>query len=132
MPVADIMTKNILTVSPSETVGDMHKIFSEKHLHHLLVVEEGELLGLVSDRDVLSVLSPYLNTKVESKKDQFTLTRRAEQIMRTDPPTIGSSATIQDAGMALLDNKVSLLPVVDDGLLVGVLSWKDVMRFMMD
>ncbi len=90
-------------------------------------------MGVISDRDILRIISPYINTKVETEKDLFTLTRTASQLMTKKPITISPQASIRDAAKSLLDNKVSLLPVVnDDGNAIGVLSWKDVMRYIID
>lgn len=133
MAIAKIMTRNLITVSPDDTIEKMEKILNKLPIHHLLVVENNQLLGVVSDRDVLKVLSPYLNTKVQTEKDLFTLTRKAHQIMSRELITIRPSATIQEAARCLIDNNVSLLPVTnEEGEPVGVLSWKDVMRFIVD
>ena len=133
MAVHDIMTTELVTVSPEDTVETMHKMLEAYPIHHLMVVDERRLLGVISDRDILRVMSPYLNSKVESDKDRFTLTRKASQLMNRKPVSINGGASIQQAARTLIESKVSLLPVLDDDdTLVGVLSWKDVMRFIMD
>lgn len=133
MAVADIMTKKLITVSLNETVKKMQEIFEKYPIHHLLVLNKSKLVGIIDDRDLLKITSPYLNTKLESEKDLFTLTRQAHQLMHPNPATINSSASIQDAARSLIKNNVDLLPVVDkDKLAIGVLSWKDVMRFIMN
>ncbi len=133
MAVADLMTKKLITVSLNETVENMQKIFAKYPIHHLLVLNKNQLAGIIDDRDLLKITSPYLNTKLESKKDLFTLTRQAHQLMHPNPATINSSASIQDAARSLIENNVGLLPVVDKGnVAIGVLSWKDVMRFIMN
>lgn len=129
MPVADIMTRRLITVSPDLSIGELQPMFKQFRIHHLLVVEDSQLLGVISDRDVLRNISPFANTSAADKKDAFTLTRRAHQIMSTQLITVESKTGIRDACETLLKGQVSLLPVVDDGKLVGVVSWKDILRY---
>lgn len=131
MPVADIMTRRIISVSAGATVEELAEMFQRFRIHHILVVDGRQLLGVVSDRDVLRFTSPYVNTHVASEKDRFTLTRKAEKIMTGNPVTLRDDAGIRDAAKRFLEFNVSLFPVVDkSGALVGVLSWKDVMRYI--
>lgn len=129
MPIADIMTRKLITVSPELSIGELQPMFKQFHIHHLLVVEDRRLVGVISDRDVLRNVSPFVHTSAEEKKDSFTLTRKAHQIMSTKLVTVESKMGIRDACDQLLKGGVSLLPVVDHGKLVGVVSWKDILRY---
>ena len=61
---------------------------SRAHFRHLLVLEEGELVGVISDRDLFRAISPYLGSEAEMSRDTETLTKRAHQIMTRQPITI--------------------------------------------
>lgn len=129
MALTDLMTKNLITVEPEDSIEQLYNIFNSTPIHHILVVEGSKLLGIVSDRDVLKSVSPFVNTKAEEPKDRFTLNRKARQIMNASPITINETDSIILAAKTLLDNKVSLLPVVDENQIIkGVLSWKGVMK----
>lgn len=128
MPVSDIMTRKLITVTPQRTVGELQPLFALHRIHHLLVVHEGKLVGVVSDRDVLRSISPFANTQAAEQKDAFTLSRKAHQIMNKNVVSVTSTTSIRDACATLLDNGKSLLPVIDDGKLIGVLSWKDILK----
>ena len=131
MALADIMTKNVISVSPEETVEGMHQILSKRPIHHLLVIENDILVGIVSDKEIYQTRSPFANTKVQTERDIFTLNRKAHQIMKKKPPTISVHSGIRVAGAEFLKYDVSLLPVVDiDNKVIGVLSWKDVIRYI--
>ncbi|MDO6424230.1 CBS domain-containing protein [Saccharophagus degradans] len=133
MSIKKMMTTRLITVSPTDTVGRLSEIFAKLPIHHVLVVEADKLIGVVSDRDVLRNISPFVNTKAEEAKDTFTLTRQAKQIMSKKPVTIRVDRPVREAGKLMLEKKVSLLPVVDENeQLIGVLSWKDVMRFIVE
>jgi acetoin utilization protein AcuB len=129
MPIADIMTRKLITIAPDLAISELQPMFRQFDIHHLLVVEEGRLVGVVSDRDVLRNVSPFVHTLAEDKKDSFTLTRKAHQIMSTQLVTVESTAGIRSACERLLNGGVSLLPIVDNGKLVGVVSWKDLLRY---
>ncbi len=133
MPIEDIMTTKVLTITPKHTVGEMSKIFKSMSLHHLLVVENNKLLGVVTDREVLKVISPFINTKHETARDKLTLSYTAQQLMSKKLITIGPKASIREAGRLLLENKIYLLPVInEDETLIGVLSWKDVLQHIIN
>ncbi len=133
MAVKKIMTEKLVTVSPNDTVKHMQNALEKHNIHHLLVIDNKNLVGVISDRDILRILSPYIDTRVETEKDLFTLTRTAGQLMSKKPITISPQASIRDAARSLLENKVSLLPVVNDnGHAIGVLSWKDVMQYIIE
>lgn len=129
MPVADIMTRKLITIAPDLSIGEIQPMFNQFRIHHLLVVEDGHLVGVISDRDVLRNISPFAHTNAAEKKDDFTLTRKAHQIMSKNLISVSSKAGIRDACDVMLKGGVSLLPVVDHGKLVGVLSWKDILRY---
>lgn len=131
MPVSDIMTSKLITVSPQLTIGELHPMFKKYGIHHLLVVADHLLIGIVSDRDVLRNISPFVFTSASEKKDEFTLTRKAEQIMTKNLITVTPDTSISEACATLLKNGVSLLPVLDDQQLVGVVSWKDILKYFL-
>ena len=75
----EIMSRRIVTVELDDTLEAIKKIFDSTKFHHLLVVEEGKLWGVISDRDLLRALSPFIGTTVESARDAATLRKRVHQ-----------------------------------------------------
>lgn len=128
MQVATIMTTRVVTVEMDDRLSLIRDIFNQARFRHLMVMEEGELLGIISDRDLLRALSPYLDSAAEQARDTETLNRRAHQIMTRQPVTVSPHQTLAYAARLMLDKKVSCLPVLDRGTLVGVLSWKDLLK----
>lgn len=132
MLVREIMTTRVATVSMDDRLNVIKEIFEQAHFRHLLVVEEEALVGVISDRDLLRALSPYLDTDAEMTRDIDTLNRRAHQIMSRQPITIAPDRPLQEAARVMLERHVSCLPVLEDGTLVGILSWRDLLRVMFD
>ena len=130
MQVHAIMTRQPARVDPDATLMEIRGYFSSRGIHHLLVVEGERLVGVISDRDVLRAVSPFLDTYAEDYRDAGTLTRAAREIMSRDPITIGPEATVEEAAATLLEYEVSCLPVVSEGGDVeGILTSKDVLKY---
>ena len=130
MLIKEIMTTRVATVSMDDRLGVIKEIFGQAHFRHLLVLEEEVLVGVISDRDLLRALSPYLDTDAEMNRDTETLNRRAHQIMSRQPITISPERSLQEAASIMLEQHVSCLPVLENGALVGIVSWKDLLRVM--
>lgn len=131
MSVKKIMNPNPVVVGMEDTVARMRELFEEHRFHHLLVTERGILKGIVSDRDILKALSPYVGTASEQTRDTSTLFRRAHQVMTRDPITISPEASLADAISLFNRNKISCLPVVSQGNQpLGMVSWRDILKTM--
>ena len=129
--LAKLMSTKLVYVGPDETIGEMHKLLDALPIHHLLVMEGGVLLGVVSDREIYKHMSPFANTKLESQKDRFSANLPAARIMKKNIITVNVHAGVREAADKMVKNNESLLPVVDDaGRVIGVLSWKDILRFI--
>ena len=128
MTVDGIMSREVVTVSPDTALMDIRRRLQEGGFHHMLVVEEGELCGVISDRDVLRAISPFLDTYSEEHRDVQTLALPAQEVMRTDPITVTPETDIEEAAHLLLDHDISALPVVEDNELVGIVTTKDLLN----
>ena len=130
MDVQNIMTTTLTTVSPDQKVGDLFRLFKEVNYHHVPVVEENKLVGIVSDRDVSQNLSHFFRDDAEENKEIDLWTRPVVDIMSVDLVTIEKDTSIDCASILLLENNISCLPIVDEDLnLEGLLTWKDILQY---
>ena len=129
MKISSIMTKEVTTVNMDISLKGICGIFEDKKFHHLLVVEDDELRGVISDRDVLKALSPFLNTPAEQARDLATLDKRAHQIMSRKPATVTKDASAKDAVRLMFQKNISCLPVMSsDGRIEGIVTRKDLLH----
>jgi acetoin utilization protein AcuB len=129
MKIASIMTPRVATVEMDDTLRTINGIFCCAKFHHVLVVDNKKLVGIISDRDLLKASSPFLETPAERPQDLARLTRKAHQIMSREPVTTSGETTITEAVQLLLENNVSCLPVVSaDGQIEGIITWKDLIN----
>lgn len=130
MFVKEVMTTDPAVLNPAQTVDEVHRILSIEHYHHLPVVADGKLVGLVSDRDLSRTLSPFIGTDQERSVDRRQLRLNVSDIMSTDLVTVDLHTSLDYASILLLEHNISCLPVVDDSLsLAGLLTWKDILQF---
>jgi acetoin utilization protein AcuB len=130
MDLRSIMTTRVVTVELDDQLEVVKQIFDSMKFRHLLVVDPGhKLCGVISDRDLLRALSPYVGTASENARDTATLRKRVHQIMTRKPITLAPEATVADAISLFLSHRVSCIPIVDkDFKPVGIVSWRDVLK----
>ncbi len=132
MIVSEIMTTKVITIEMDDTLGQIQKIFEKHKFHHLLIVEDGELIGIISDRDVLKEISPHVNTISEDSRARQTLKKKAHQIMSRKPITVEPDTLVDDAASIMLKKNISCLPIVSpSGNIDGILSWKDILKCLL-
>ena len=109
LEVRHLMTREPVVIPLTMTLEEMTALMQERRLHHLLVCgRDGELLGVISDRD----LRPYRGAT-------------AQQLMTSPPLTAAPDTPLNPAITFLLNENISCLPVVDNGRLCGVLTTTD-------
>ena len=132
MYVGRIMHKHLVTVPPDTNLKKAKDIIQEKRINHLLVVkEDGNLVGIVSDRDVRqSWASPATALSVHELNyllNQLTV----EMIMVKKIITISPGTTIERAAYIMQENRINALPVIESGKLVGIITSTDVMGVLL-
>ncbi len=129
MPIADIMSRHVITVTIDDDVAALRKLFDEYRFHHLLVVDDDRLVGVISDRDVLREVSPFIGTLGERTQDLATLRKKAHQVMSRKLVVAHHDDELAEAVERMLNHSVSCLPVVTPNRQVeGIVSWKDLAR----
>lgn len=124
------MTRKVVTVEMDDTLLTISMIFENVKFHHLLVVENKKLVGVVSDRDFLREVSPFLGKVIETTRDLDTLKKKVHQIMSRNPVTVSPETSIEAAAGLLLEKNISCLPVISSrDSIEGIVTWKDILKF---
>ena len=131
MLVKNWMSKDVVTVDVNDSMQDATKLLKQHNIRGLPVMKNGELVGVVTDRD-LKRASASDATTLEIHELLFLISKiKVKEIMAKDPITIPVDSTIDEAAEILLDNKLSAAPVVDDkGQVVGIITQTDIFRVM--
>ena len=131
MQIAKIMTEHPMVIDMDMSLSRIKWIFDNHPFRHLLVADNNELVGVISDRDVLAHLSPTVGTIKESSKDTLLLNKRAHQVMATQPLHLFPQDDVFEAIKIFYLNKISCLPIVDENKKpVGVITTHDVFKVL--
>ncbi len=129
--VEKIMSGRVAVLSFDDTLLTAQGIFSSAKFRHLPIVDEvGNITGIISDRDVLRLSSPFFGTINEQHRDREIMSRKVGVIMTRNPVCIDIGETVINAVRLMNHWKISCLPVVENGgaKLLGIVTWKDVVR----
>ncbi len=122
--VRDWMTGNLATLSPEVSVAEALTVCRERRIRHIPILEEGRLVGIVSDRDLRDA-SPALGDPERAR----TLRKiRVGDVMTREVITVDPQDSIENAAQQMYELKIESLPVVAEEELLGIVTSSDVMR----
>jgi acetoin utilization protein AcuB len=108
------MQKQVRTIKPTEPASMAKELFRRYDIHHLVVVDKKDVVGLLADRDLMDV-------------DSDTIVQRA---MAHPVVTITPDETVRKAAALMTGHVIGSLPVVDDGKLVGIVTTFDLVSLL--
>ncbi len=129
--VGSIMSSPVHTVQMDDFLYTAKGVLDTHRCHHVVALDRTKVAGVVSDRDVLRALSPFVgNDSMERSQDANTMKRRIHQIMSRMPITINARDLVAVAAQRMIDKHVSSLPVLsEEGALVGIVTTRDILRW---
>jgi len=118
--VADVMTRKTVTLSPHHGFAEAVSLMADRHFRHVVVVDTGgQILGVISDRDILRTLARTSNWQ----------TKDVSQIMTRDPVTVKRETPLSVAVAKIVAKRINCLPVLDDeGKVCGILTSTDLLK----
>ncbi|ETX10551.1 hypothetical protein MUS1_15090 [Marinomonas ushuaiensis DSM 15871] len=126
MKAQDIMIKSVICVDIDGRLPDIKKIMENHKFHHLPVTDNGKLVGIISDRDLLRLISPFIDGLSEQPRDLDTLNRVAHQVMTRQPIAVKAETPIEEVLAWFKRVDISCLPVIDEEeQVIGMISWRD-------
>jgi len=129
MSLTKIMSTNLLTLEMDDDLSKAKAIFEQHSIHHILVLNDKELVGVVTDRDIYKHLSPTIGTKNETPRDHSMLQKKLHLIMNRNLITAKEEVNLNEAVLLFYDNHISCLPIVNDKMEpVGIISWRDILK----
>lgn len=129
MSIKSLMSTDLVTLDAYDTLEQVKKIFELVTFHHILIVENEKLVGILSDRDYFKSVGPRLGTIVETERDKLPLNKKVHQVMNRKLITVRENASILDVVKCFQKHKVSCVPVIDaNEAPIGIISWRDIMN----
>lgn len=129
MFVAERMTKHPVTMTSDATVGEVDRVMKKNKFHRMIIVDDGKLVGYLSDRDVMRV-TPSPATSLSKYEIRSLLDKlKVRDIMQKKVVTVNEDATIEEAALIMFNNKVGGLPVISEvGQVVGIITATDILK----
>jgi acetoin utilization protein AcuB len=130
--VRDCMSVDPATVAPNDPLQSVINLLRRRDIRSVPVVEEGKVIGIVTDRDVRQVAPAYPLFRDEDEIRRYTEKLTVTAAMTADPITIAPDVSLVEAAKLLGTYRITSLPVVDGGRLIGILTVTDVLRVFVD
>lgn len=143
----EIMTKDVLTVSPTMSVNELAKLLTSRNINGAPVIDDdGNLIGVVTENDlvfqkkkvhiptVINILDSFifLESHKRMKEEMAKITGvTVESICSRDVKTVSPTTPVDEIATLMVEKNIHTIPVVDDGILVGVIGKKDIIRLQM-
>jgi len=131
MDVVDVMTRDVLSVTPDTSVREAARLMIDNRISGLPVVEDEVVVGIISEADyVARDSSATWVSRVLNKGDEAPLSgiEKVSDLMSHGPVTIPSTATVQEAARVMTHRGFKRLPVEEGGRLVGIVTRSDLIR----
>jgi acetoin utilization protein AcuB len=128
MRVFELMTPSPITVPPETSLAEARELMAKRRIRHLLVVEDGLLVGIVTDRDIRSN-QPSPATSLSVWEMNYLLDRLTiGTVMTRLVLTIGPDRETSEAARIMIDHKIGAMPVLDGTRVVGIITETDFVR----
>src|SRR5262249_19200625 len=128
--VSQLMSSYPATLRPDDRVKLAELLMRFGHFHHLPVMADHRLVGIVSDHDVLAALRSSRERISDATRLIDTCALRVEQIMTRRPDTVTRNTHAAAAAIALVNHSYGALPVVYGERLLGMITERDFMRYL--
>lgn len=127
---ADIMSHAVITVTPDSSIGVAIVLMREGGFRRLPVVEDGRLIGIVTDRDLRQATNSPLVLRERWYSDFLLEAIKVKSCMTRDPITVVPETPVLDAVRLLRQHKIGGMPVVEGDAVVGIITVSDVLDYL--
>ncbi|MEO9805813.1 MAG: CBS domain-containing protein [Reichenbachiella sp.] len=131
--ISAIMTRDVLTIDVNQSLHEVNEILAKNHIRHLPVVSGEELVGIISQTDILRI--SFGNTFGAGQEDAdeaiFDMLS-INQVMKHEPMIIGQNQTIREAAQIFTEQEFHALPVLDGDKIVGIVTTTDIIKYFLE
>ena len=128
--VREIMMGSPVTLNPDDTLDLASDIISLGRFRHIPVVENGKLIGIISERDLMGAAAVRIFGLKQKSKSALLKSVLIKDIMKKRVVTVEPDTPIKDAAHLMADKKIGCVPVLSEGALVGLVTTTGVLRYV--
>lgn len=126
--VRDLMVPLPVTVTPQTAVADAHTLMQQRHIRHLPVLDNGRLVGIITDRDIRLVLPSPATSLSRWELNYLLVKLTVAEVMTRFVVAVLPTCPVPEAVDLMLRHKIGALPVLEQRQLVGILTRTDILR----
>jgi CBS domain-containing protein len=130
--IRDWMTTDPVTIASSVTLPEAYWLMVENRIRRLLVVDSGKLVGIVTMEDLRGSFHTDIIAINPLKVNQILSEMQVRQLMSKDPISIDPESSVIQAAQTMLEHRISTLPVLKAGRVVGIITESDLFRVLVD
>jgi len=133
MEVQEIMCTDVAVLTPRSSLRDAAELMHDRDVRHIPILDGGQVVGIVSDRDVRCYLTDLFRGEPETIPAQSRKSTPLREVMQSKPVAVDPSADVGEVIDLLLDFKIGAVVVSDsEGRLQGIVSYEDVLKAVRD
>ncbi len=127
--ITDVMTKNVVCIAPHQKLLDVKRIYEKKEFHHHIpVVEDDKLIGMVSLIDFMY----HISGAGLSDDHEVYMKLKVKDIMTKNPFYMTTDATLEEVSEILMEGNYHAVPVIENDKVVGIVSTADVIKYLLE
>jgi CBS domain-containing protein len=128
--VREIMMGSPVTLKPDDTLDLANDVISLGRIRHIPVVENGTMVGLLSERDLMGAAANQIFGLKQKSKSALLKSVLIKDVMKKRVITVKPQTPIKEAARLMAEKKIGCLPVISDGSLVGLVTTTDLLRYV--
>lgn len=128
--VKEIMSKDLIVVSPTERLVHARRLMIEAHVGRLPVVEDDELVGMITSKDLMRAFIDFRKNVPEKHQKSQIKEVLVEDIMSSNPQYVSKEMSISEVSNIMIETGYNGLPVVDGGKVIGIITQTDILRLI--
>ena len=128
--VREIMMGSPVSLKPEDRLDLANDIISLGRIRHIPIVDDGRLVGILSERDLIGAAATHIFGLKQKSKSALLKNFSIKDVMKKRVLTVGPDTAIKDAASIMQKKKIGCLPVVTDGAVIGLVTTTDILRYV--
>lgn len=124
------MSKELVTVSPTERIVHARRQMIENHVGRVPVVDDGKLVGMITSKDLMRAFIDFRKKVPEKYQKSQIKELLVEDIMSSNPTSVTKDMSITEVSQIIMETGFNGLPVVEDDEVVGIITQTDILKLI--
>jgi CBS domain-containing protein len=126
----DLMTKGIISISPSERLVHARRVSMDSNVGRLPVIDDEDLVGMITSKDLMRAFIDFRKKVPEKYQKSHIKEVLVEDIMSTNPTVVSNDTPISEVAEIMIDTGYNGLPVVENDKVIGIITQTDILRLI--